>query len=89
MRYLFPLACLLVVVGGIVFGALNSQPLNIDLWYFALPVPSGLALLLAALLGAIAAGVCLAVTVIWPQQLRLRRLLKGVALRGSTAERPT
>lgn len=83
MRYLFPLACLIVVAAGLMFGALNAESITVDLWLLAIPVQSGVALLLAALTGAVAAGICLWIAVIWPQQRRLRRVLRSLPQRAT------
>jgi len=73
MRILTPLIVLALLGLGFVFGALNPVAVAVDLFGFVLTMRLGLALLLAALLGALGAGLLLGVLVIWPQRRRLTR----------------
>lgn len=85
MRYMFMFLAALVVCAGVVFGALNSQTISIDLWFITVELRSGVAMLLFSLLGALAAGACLWSTVIWPLRSRLKRVQRGIAGRASAA----
>jgi lipopolysaccharide assembly protein A len=73
MRVVFLLLSLLFIVAGIVFGALNPQPVRVDFYWFALDGSLGAMLLVSALLGATLGGAALLTGVIWPLQRRLRR----------------
>ncbi len=76
MRWIRALVVLLVIGLGLAFGALNDAELAINLHYLQLSLSTGAALLAAALLGALCAGLCLWLAVIWPLQRRLRRASK-------------
>lgn len=74
MRLIKALLALLFVAFGVLFGALNRDPVRIDLGFFSFENFSlGTSLLLAVLLGALLAGLVLTVGVIWPLRHRLRR----------------
>jgi uncharacterized integral membrane protein len=79
MRVFVPLIALFLLALGFAFGALNPSSVPIDLFGLSVTLRLGLALLLAALAGALGAGLLLALVVIWPQQRRLRRV--GLQLR--------
>ena len=74
MRILLTLVALGLLGLGFLFGALNPAPVAIDLFGFDFSLRLGLALLLAALAGAFAAGVLLTVLVLMPRSRQLRRL---------------
>ncbi|MBB5208508.1 lipopolysaccharide assembly protein LapA domain-containing protein [Chiayiivirga flava] len=74
MRIVFLLLAFVFLAAGVVFGALNPEPVTVDFYWVQLPVSAGFALLLAALAGAVLAGLVLTVSVIWPLRARLRRL---------------
>lgn len=61
---------------GIVFGALNADAVTLDFYRFSLNVPLGVALIGFSLLGALAAGLLLWVSVIWPQRRRITLLAR-------------
>lgn len=74
MRLIKALLALLFVAFGILFGALNRSPVEIDLGFLVVDSLSlGTSLLLALLAGAVLAGVVISTTVVWPLQRRLRR----------------
>jgi putative membrane protein len=79
MRVVTLLLVLLFAVAGAVFGALNETPIRIDLYWWSFSIPQGLALLLAALFGALLAGLLLLLGVIWPQRRRLARAVSHSA----------
>jgi putative membrane protein len=79
MRLIKALLALLFIVFGVLFGALNRDPVRIDLGFRSFENFSlGTSLLLAVLLGALLAGLVLTAGVIWPLRHRLRRR-SGVA----------
>lgn len=63
-------ACLLA--GGLV-GALNPQPITLDLGFTTLHTSLGLGVLVALLLGVLAGGALVAAGVVTPLRQRLRR----------------
>ena len=73
MRIVLLLLALLFLATGIVFGALNPAPVTVDFYWLQAPISLGFGLLVAALAGAIAAGLVLTVSVIWPLRARLRK----------------
>ena len=74
MRLLKALLLLLSVVVGVLFGALNRDPVRIELGFHTIrDAPLGVTVLLALLAGALLAGLVLTVGVIWPLRHRLRR----------------
>jgi len=70
IRWLIALMCLAV---GIVVGALNPQPVALDLGITTLHSTLGVCILLALLLGVIVGGLVLAASVVLPLRQRLRR----------------
>lgn len=77
MRWIRAFVVLVVIGLGLAFGALNDAEVAIDLHFLRLSLSTGTALLGAALLGALFAGLCLWLAVIWPLQRRLRRAGKA------------
>lgn len=78
MRLIKALIALLFVALGVLFGALNRDPVRIDLGITHLESLSlGTSLLLAVLLGAVLAGFVLTAGVVWPLRHRLRRRASG------------
>ena len=74
MRLIKALLALLFVVFGVLFGALNRDPVSIDLGLWQVQALSlGTSLLLAVLAGAVLAGFVLTASVIWPLRHRMRR----------------
>lgn len=80
LRWTRLLLALLIVAIGIAFGALNHAPLVVDLHFVQVEASSGVALLAAALVGAVLAGLCLGLAVIWPLRRALRRAARERAL---------
>jgi len=83
MRIVFAAACLAMLVAGLLFGALNSVEVQLDFYVWQTRLSLGSSVLLAALLGALGAGICLWLAVIIPLQSRLRKARS--ALSGSLA----
>jgi uncharacterized integral membrane protein len=73
MRLIRFLIALLFVAIGVVTGALNPQPITIDLGFATLPATVGVALLVAILVGAVLGGAMLSASVILPLRQELRR----------------
>jgi len=72
MRVILIVVVVLVIGLGALFGALNAEPIGIDLYFFAVNVPAGLALLGTLLFGWLLGGL-----VAWFGQVpRLRRELR-------------
>lgn len=91
MRIVFLLLALLFLAVGIVFGALNPAPVTVDFYWLQAPISLGFGLLVAALIGAIAGGLVLTVSVIWPLRARLRKAQRrsaGTALVPATVDDP-
>jgi len=70
IRWLIALLCLAV---GVVVGALNPQPVALDLGVATLHSTLGVCILLALLLGVVAGGLVLVVSTVLPLRQRLRR----------------
>ncbi len=74
MRLIKALLLLAFVAFGVLFGALNRDPVRIELGFHSFTgVPLGATLLIAVLVGALLAGLVLTVGVVWPLRHRLRR----------------
>ena len=69
VRFVAAVACLLA--GGVV-GALNPQPIALDLGFATLHTSLGLGVLVALLLGVLAGGLLVTVGVVAPLRQRLR-----------------
>ena len=70
IRLLVALACL---AAGVVVGALNPQPVSIDLGFTAISASLGVSVIVALLVGVLVGGMTLAASVVFPLQQRLRR----------------
>jgi len=70
IRLLIAIACL---VAGIAVGALNPQPVSLDLGFTTLRASLGVAVLVALLAGVIVGGLILTVSTVLPMRQRLRR----------------
>jgi lipopolysaccharide assembly protein A len=73
MRLIRFLIALLFVAIGVVTGALNPQPVTIDLGFATFPTTVGIALLVFILAGAVLGGLMLSASVILPLRQDLRR----------------
>jgi lipopolysaccharide assembly protein A len=74
IRWLIALLCLAV---GIVVGALNPQPVALDLGMATLHSTLGVSVLLSLLLGVIVGGLVLVASVVVPLRQRLRREVRA------------
>lgn len=70
IRLIVAIACLLL---GAIVGALNTQPVLLDLGFASVRASLGLSVLVALLLGVVVGGTILAVGVVAPLRRRLRR----------------
>ena len=71
IRLLIAVLCLAV---GVVVGALNHQPVVIDLGFNTLHATVGVSVLVALLLGALIGGLAVTASVVLPLRQRLRRV---------------
>ncbi len=70
IRLIAAIACILL---GAVVGALNTQPVALDLGIATIRASLGLSMLVALLLGVVVGGGILALSVVLPLRRRLRR----------------
>ena len=70
IRLLVALAC---IAAGAIVGALNPQPLSVDLGFTSIPSTLGVTILVALLAGAIIGGLMLAFSVVLPLRRELGR----------------
>ena len=82
MRLGLILLALLFVAFGAVFGALNSEPIVLDFYFYAGSAPKGAALLCALLIGWFVGGLLVYVS----QVLRLRRRVNALTREARTRE---
>ena len=73
MRLLRVLVGFFFLAAGLAVGALNPQPVAVDLGFATLHASLGVAILVALLAGVVAGGLVLAVSVVLPLRNRLRR----------------
>ena len=85
MRLIKSLLGLLLFVFGLVFGALNKQPVQVDFWFRSVEARLGTTLLIVLLIGALLGGLVVTVGVVWPLRRRLNRFGNpGVAADGAS-----
>jgi putative membrane protein len=75
MRLIRLLIALLCVAAGVVIGALNAQPITLDLGFTDFRASAGVCVLLALLVGALVGGLAVSASVVAP--LRLKRSQPG------------
>jgi putative membrane protein len=73
MRLLRLFVALLCLAIGVAVGALNPQPVALDLGATTLRLPLGVAVLVTLLIGVVIGGLILAVSVVLPLRQQLRR----------------
>src|SRR3546814_16881896 len=73
MRLIRFLIALLCIAAGVVVGALNPQPVSLDLGFTTLRGTLGVSMLIALQVGAIAGGLVLAASLVVPLRQQLRR----------------
>jgi hypothetical protein len=79
MRLFLLLFAVVCAVFGILFGALNPQPVRVDLYWLGIETTQGVSLLVATLAGAVCGGLAVIVGVVWPMKTRLRRAIRNEA----------
>lgn len=79
MKVVRLLMLLAVLVGGLVIGSLNSQPIEISLAFWVLKTTSGIAIITSLLLGALVGGGMVLVGLAVPLYARLRRANKALS----------
>ena len=85
MRPIRILIAMLCLVAGVAVGALNPQVVEIDLGLAILRPTLGLALLASLLLGAIAGGLAIMASVLFPMRQRQRRRSEAARPRATDA----
>jgi uncharacterized integral membrane protein len=80
LRVLTGIACL---AAGIIVGALNTQPVRLDLGLAVVEPSLGVALIVSLLAGVVVGGLVLAASVVWPLRRRLARAERNAAARAS------
>lgn len=83
IRLLIAIACL---VAGIAVGALNPQPVALDLGLTTLRAGLGVTVLVALLTGVIVGGLILTASVVLPLRQRLRRASASAPVGAKTEE---
>lgn len=73
MRLIRLLLALVGLAVGAVVGALNRQPVSIDLGFVHLPTNLGVGLIVALLLGVLLGGLAISASVVLPLRRRLAR----------------
>ena len=73
MRLIRSLIALCFVALGIVFGALNREPVRVDLWFSAFHGRLGLVLLAVLLAGAVVGGLVVTLGVVLPLRRSIAR----------------
>ncbi|MGE8214276.1 MULTISPECIES: lipopolysaccharide assembly protein LapA domain-containing protein [unclassified Stenotrophomonas] len=71
------LILLAVLVGGLVVGSLNSEPIKISLAFWVLETTSGIAIIASLLLGALVGGGLVMASLVVPMYAKLRRANKA------------
>lgn len=79
---------LAVLIGGLVIGSLNSQPIEISLAFWVLKTTSGIAIIASLLLGALVGGGMVMAALVVPMYTKLRRANKVAAAASSEPAAP-
>ncbi len=77
MKIVRLLILLAVLVGGLVIGSLNSQPIEISLAFWMLKTTSGIAIIASLLIGALVGGGMVLAGLVVPMYAKLRRANKA------------
>lgn len=80
MKLVRLLMLLAVLIGGLVIGSLNSQPIEISLAFWVLKTTSGIAIIACLLLGALVGGGMVMAGLVIPLYTKLRRANKAVSV---------
>ena len=79
MRFGLILLVLVAAASGAVFGALNSQSIDLDFYFGSVTLAKGGALLAALALGWLLGGLLVYLSLVIPLRRRVRRLVREVA----------
>lgn len=79
MKIVRLLILLAVLVGGLVIGSLNSQPIEVSLAFWVLKTTSGIAIIASLLLGALIGGGMVMAGLVIPMYTKLRRANKAAS----------
>lgn len=88
MRPLRLLIAAIFLAAGVVLGALNAQPVTVDLGMIRVDAPLGVAILVALLIGVLAGGLALTASVVLPMRRRWRRERRLAATGAESATPP-
>ncbi len=80
MKIVRLLILLAVLIGGLVIGSLNSQPIQISLAFWELKTTSGIAIITSLLLGALVGGGMVMAGLVVPMYAKLRRANKAASI---------
>jgi uncharacterized integral membrane protein len=86
MRFGLILLVLVAAAAGAVFGALNSQSIDLDFYFGSVSLAKGGVLLGALLLGWLLGGLLVYLSLVLPLRRRVRRLVREVARHERAAE---
>ena len=86
MRFGLILLLLAAAAAGAIFGALNSQSIDLDFYFTSVSIAKGGVLLCALLLGWLLGGLLVWATLVIPLRRRVRRLVREVAQHQHKAE---
>jgi uncharacterized integral membrane protein len=86
MRFGLILLVLLFAVAGAVFGALNSQTVELDFYFVNVALAKGAALLLVLLLGWLLGGLLVYLSLVVPLRRRVRRQARQLRKHEGTVE---
>ena len=81
----FILLAVMAIVFGLLVGALNSDPVQLDLLWVQLELPLGLAILMGFSVGLVAGLVTIYLARVLPLRLQLRKALTALMKHESTA----
>lgn len=88
MRLIRPLIALACLLAGVALGALNHQPVQIDLGFAIFRTTSGVSMLMALLLGIVVGGLAISLGVVLPLRRRLRRMATSAPSESASASQP-
>jgi len=88
MRFGLILLVLLFAVVGAVFGALNSQTVELDFYFVNVALAKGAALLFAVLLGWLLGGLLVYLSLVLPLRRRVRRQARELRKHEGIAQAP-
>jgi len=84
-RWLIIITALAMAFLGVVFSAINLDPVALDLYYFSMQLPAGVLVLASVLLGFLLSGAFLYAGVIIPLRMRLGTARREIDQRKATS----